>query len=82
MKICKIHQILAKNSRKCSKVGAPPFFSPKNKCVLNDSKWPETQFGTFFLVCEKLLILPPYSVKFLTLFLGGEEDFPKTKWEQ
>ena len=21
-----------------------PRFSPKNKCVLNDSKWPETQF--------------------------------------
>ena len=23
-------------------------FSPKNKCVLNDSKWPETHFGNFF----------------------------------
>ena len=26
-----------------------PLFSPKNKYVLNDSKWPETQFGKFFL---------------------------------
>ena len=23
-------------------------FSPKNKCVLNDSKWPETDFCNFF----------------------------------
>ena len=24
--------------------------SPKNKCVLNDSKWPETHFGQFFFI--------------------------------
>ena len=34
-----------------------PLFSPKIKCVLNDSKWPETHFG-IFCVCEKLRILP------------------------
>ena len=41
------------------KNGGTPLFSPKNKCVLNDSKWPETHFGNFFFVCEKLRILPP-----------------------
>ena len=33
---------------KMLKNGGTPLFSPKNKCVLNDSKWPETHFGNFF----------------------------------
>ena len=32
----------------CRRIGVPPF-SLKNKCVLNDSKWPETKFGNFFV---------------------------------
>ena len=46
---------------KMLKNGGTPLFSPKNKRVLNDSKWPETHFGNFFFFfwCEKLLILPP-----------------------
>ena len=49
-----------------------PHFSPKNKCVLNDSKWPKTHFGNifFFFWCDELRILtpPPQGVTFVTLF--------------
>ena len=30
-----------------------PLFSLKNKCVLNDSIWTETHFGTFFVTTLK-----------------------------
>ena len=41
----------------CRRIGVPPFLL-KNKCVLNDSKWPKTKFGNFFL-CEKLPVQTP-----------------------
>ena len=38
-----------------------PHFSPKNKCVLNDSKWPKTHFGNifFFFWGNEVRILSP-----------------------
>ena len=37
---------------KLEKNRGTPLFSTKNKCVLNDSKWPVTHFGKFFFcVC-------------------------------
>ena len=36
--------------RQMDKVTPRASVGAKNKCVLNDSKWPETKFGNFFFV--------------------------------
>ena len=54
-------------------------FSPKNKCVLNDFKWLETDSGNisifFFGVMNTGFYPPPSGVTFVTLFFF--EGFPK-----
>ena len=76
LQIRKFHEIFSQNWHKWLSLGVPPLFSPKNKCVLNDSLWPEIHFGIFF--CEKpgAQPPPPPDVKFFTFFFFFFEGFP------
>ena len=59
-------------------IWVPPQFSPKNKFVLNHSKWPKTHFGQFFFFFFSVTFSrsdPPPQVTNVTLFFF--EDFPK-----
>ena len=40
---------LMKFGPKMAKNRGTSLFSPENKCVLNDSKWPKTHFDNFFV---------------------------------
>ena len=55
----------------------PPYFQPKTKCVLNDSKRLETHFKHFFEKCNKdRFLTPPKCNKCYTSFFEG---FPNDK---